>query len=106
MFLCLLFLLWLKERFECGLKLASGVFVARFRRYSDACPEYLFSFVLLSDLLIELAELIIGRHVIRIAFSDSLEFSQGFVILPELDVFQRQRVSREGIVRVVLKKVF
>src|SRR6266850_2890049 len=96
--------LWLKKRLECGLEFASGVFIACFPRYSHAGPKRLLSLVLQPELLIELAELIIGCHVVRIAFSDSFKFSQSFVILPELDVFQRQRVSREGIVRVVLKK--
>ena len=62
--------------------------------------------MLLPELLIKLPELIVGRDVFGIGISDGFELPHCFIILPQLDVFQRQRIPQEGIVWIVFKKAF
>ena len=83
----------LQYRFERRFQFAPRVFVSGFRRYRDARPESLFRFVLLPELLIKLSELIVRRHILRIAGLDRLEFPQCIVVLTELCVFEGQGVA-------------
>ena len=95
-----------QQTFQCCFQLASRVVVACLGGHGDSCAIRFFRIVLSSQLLIKLTELVISRDVFRVRVSYGLELPQRFVILSKFHVFQRECISREGIVWIVLKKAF
>src|SRR5438552_278089 len=83
----------LQQSFERRFQFTPRMFVTDFRRNRDTGPESLFGFVLLSELLIELSELIVRRYILRIVGLDRFEFPQRIVMLTELRVFESQGVA-------------
>src|SRR5688572_4097002 len=53
---------------------------------------------------IELGKLEVCRDVAGVVVPDEFEFPPRVVLLAGLDVFQRERVSREGVLRILFKK--
>src|SRR6516164_9779313 len=80
------------------------MFVAGLRRDRNSRPERLFRVMGAAQLLIQLTELEISCHVGRIFGLDRLEFPERILVLTQLVVFQRERVTRKRIIRIFGEK--
>src|SRR4051812_20451943 len=80
--------------------------VASFGRHRDAGPIGFLGVMLLPQVAIKLGELKIRSDVSRVVIADKLKLAPGIVSLSCLDVFERQRIARKGVLGILLEKTF
>jgi len=80
--------------------------IADFRRDCDSRTKCLLSFMCLTHFYVQLSELEICCDLVRVASLDAFELPDSVVMLPQLHVFECERISRERIRRVFPQKPF